>query len=272
MYVTFSQDTVVALQALASYEAHQNQGTTKLVVTVDGDGLEHSFLIDESNKLLQQMVNIPNFPTNILLDMEGAGCALLQAVLRYNVPNPSPNEAFSLRVETETAPDKHCVTKRIKTCALYNQPDGKSNMVIIEVNLISGYIPEKADLKQLIGYGSGIFKRYEVDGSKVTFYIDELTKKEVCLAFRVIREVDMEDVKPGTVKIYDYYQPEFSISKSYTLPNDDVCEFGPSVVIDGIIVDPIPIDYFADYDADETTTVAPDAIDELIGAIDAAIP
>ncbi|XP_064106159.1 alpha-1-inhibitor 3-like isoform X3 [Macrobrachium nipponense] len=255
-----TQDTVVALQALAVFEAHQDKGSTNLVVTVDGDGLEHHFFIDDSNKLLQQMVKIPSFPNSIILGMEGEGCALAQAVLRYNVPEPSPSEAFELEVETDTAPDSKCVTKRIKTCASYQHPDLKSNMAVIEVNLVSGYIPEKADLKRIVGYGAGLFKRYEVDGNKVTFYVDEMSKNKICLTFRIIREVDMEDVKPGTVKIYDYYQPEFTVSKSYTLPPNDVCDFGPSVVIDGIIVD--------EEVEDSTSDVPFDAIDDLLGVLD----
>lgn len=255
-----TQDTVVALQALAVFEAHQDKGATNLVVTVDGDGLEHAFLIDDSNKLLQQMVRIPSFPNSVILSMEGEGCALAQAVLRYNVPEPSPSEAFELEVETDTAPDSKCVTKRIKTCASYQRPDLKSNMAVIEVNLVSGYIPDKADLKRIVGYGAGLFKRYEVDGNKVTFYVDEMSKNKICLTFRIIREVDMEDVKPGTVKIYDYYQPEFTVSKSYTLPPNDVCDFGPSIVIDGIIVD--------EEVEDSTSTVSSDAIDDLLGVLE----
>lgn len=86
-------------------------------------------------------------------------------------------------------------------------------MALIEVNLISGFIPEKADLKQIVGYGAGLIKRYEVDGYKVTFYVDEFSPEDICLTFRMIREIEVEEVKPGTVKVYDYYQPEYSVSK-----------------------------------------------------------
>lgn len=44
---------------------------------------------------------------------------------------------------------------------------------------------------------------------QVTFYVDEFTRRETCFDFRVIRQVDVENVKPGTVKVYDYYQPEY---------------------------------------------------------------
>lgn len=133
-------------------------------------------------------------------------------MLRYNIPTPEASDAFDLTVNTNTAPDRLCVTKRITACASYRLADNSSNMVVIEVDLISGYIPEKEDLKQLLKEDKNL-KRYEVDGSKVNFYVNELTATDTCVNFRVIREVDVEEVKPGTVVVYDYYQPEFSISK-----------------------------------------------------------
>ena len=86
-------------------------------------------------------------------------------------------------------------------------------MVIIEVNLISGYIPEKGDLEELVRKNGKILKRYEIDGSKVLFYIEELTAELICVNFKILREVDVENVKPGTVTVYDYYQPEFFINE-----------------------------------------------------------
>ncbi|KAK4314456.1 hypothetical protein Pmani_014265 [Petrolisthes manimaculis] len=82
-------------------------------------------------------------------------------------------------------------------------------MAVVEVNLVSGYIPSKTDLKRIVGYGTGLIKRYEVDGRLVTFYVDEFTRREICLEFGMTRHVDVEHFKPGTVKVYDYYQPEY---------------------------------------------------------------
>ncbi|XP_069187510.1 alpha-1-macroglobulin-like [Procambarus clarkii] len=147
---------------------------------------------------------------------------LFQAVLRYNIPEAEASDAFDMTVNTNTVLDEKCVTKRITVCASYRLPDGKSNMAVIEVNLISGYIPEKDDLKELLKKDKNI-KRYDVDGSKIAFYIEELTAKDTCANFRVIRDIEVEEVKPGTVRLYDYYQPEFQISKSYTLPPPTEC-------------------------------------------------
>lgn len=132
--------------------------------------------------------------------------------MRYNVHEPEASDAFSLSVRTNTVADKNCVTKNVKACVSYLLPDGKSNMAVMEVNLISGYIPEKEDLKAAVQANNTI-KRYEVDGSKISLYIDELTSEKLCVSLRALREVDVEDYKPGSVVVYDYYQPEFSVSE-----------------------------------------------------------
>ncbi|XP_071524049.1 alpha-1-inhibitor 3-like [Panulirus ornatus] len=217
-----TQDTVVALQAMAVYESHLHQGPLNVVATVTATGLTHSFTVTDNNKLLQQLVTLPTLPTSVSMTMEGQGCAVLQAVLRYNIPEPEQNEAFSLSVNSSTAPDSRCVTKSITACAAYLLPDGESNMALIQVDLISGYIPEKQDLKKLVKDNVDI-KRYEVDGSLVTFYISEMTGKDTCVTFRVIREVDVENVKAGTVTVLDYYQQELTVSERYTLPPTTEC-------------------------------------------------
>nr|AGJ71756.1 macroglobulin [Palaemon carinicauda] len=212
-----TQDTVIALQAMASFETYLSRGELNAVVSVKTTDLTHSFKVDENNKLVQQQVTVPSLGTTIKLNMEGSGCTLMQAVLRYDIPEPEASDAFGLTVSARTVRDKACVTKQVDFCVSYLLPDGNTNMVVIELDLVSGYIPSKDDLKRLVG-DSGRFKRYEVDGSKVSLYVDELTGEKLCGDIRVIREITVEDVKPGSIVVYDYYQPEFSLSKSYELP------------------------------------------------------
>lgn len=128
--------------------------------------------------------------------------------------DPEPSEAFSLSVSTslDYGPNS-CKKRKIRVCASYLLNDEESNMAVIEVTLVSGYIPIKDDLKRIVGYGTGIIKRYEVDGNKVLFYIDQFTARETCVEFAIVEEVEVENAKPGTVKVYDYYEPEFFITE-----------------------------------------------------------
>ncbi|XP_042884512.1 alpha-1-inhibitor 3-like isoform X2 [Penaeus japonicus] len=219
-----TQDTVVALQAMASFETNTHQGPLDVVATVTAQDFSHAFSVNDNNKLLQQLQKLPTFPTEVNINMEGQGCAVMQAVLRYNIPEPEASDAFALNVTATNDPSGGCINKRVKACSSYLLPDGKSNMAVIEVNLISGFIPEKEDLKSVVRQNRNVVKRYEVDGSKVSFYIEEFTAgEEVCVSFRISREVEIENTKPGSVVVYDYYQPEFAVSKSYSFPAIDGC-------------------------------------------------
>ncbi|XP_045126879.1 alpha-2-macroglobulin-like protein 1 isoform X2 [Portunus trituberculatus] len=238
-----TQDTVVALQALAKFEMVLGQKPVDVAVLASSASLDHSFRITETNRLLLQRVDLPSFPTTVTADLAGEGCALVQAVLRYNIPEEDPSTAFNLTATTQTVRDDKCITKRIRACASYTLPDLKSNMAVIEINLVSGYIPDKNDLKQVVGYGTGLIKRYEVDGRKVTFYIDEFSPEDLCVAFKVTREVDVENPKPGTVRVYDYYDPDQFVSTSYTFPPNEECASGSD--LDGVDILVIPSDDIA---------------------------
>lgn len=55
------------------------------VVAVLGGGINHSFDVNENNKLVDSTCVHYKLPTSLTFNMEGKGCAVLQSVLRYNV-------------------------------------------------------------------------------------------------------------------------------------------------------------------------------------------
>ena len=134
----------------------------------------------------------------------------VQGVVRYNVFDARPNEALNVTVAVERS-SKRCKAN-IKVCARYLLRDGKSNMAILETKLVSGFIPDKESLDKVIGTGKGPIKRYDVDGSDVLFYVDELTPKEICVEFEAIQKLYIWNRKAGTVKVYDYYEPQFQVT------------------------------------------------------------
>ncbi|KAK4325058.1 hypothetical protein Pmani_004368 [Petrolisthes manimaculis] len=147
------------------FYSSQYQADVNLVATVKRTDLHHSFTVDETNKLLTQLVPLPGLSNTFHLSIVGQGCAVLQSVLRYNIIDAEVSDAFILSVGTNTEADKNCVTKNVEACVTYEGaklwfakvlPDGKSNMVVMEVNLISGYIPDKEDLKAIVSANNTI--------------------------------------------------------------------------------------------------------------------
>ena len=59
---------------------------------------------------------------------------------------------------------------------------------------------------------SADLKRWEVSKNKVVFYFDALDGRRRCLEMVVQREQEVQNVKPATATVYDYYQAEVALS------------------------------------------------------------
>ncbi|ROT79520.1 alpha2-macroglobulin-like [Penaeus vannamei] len=218
-------DTVVALQALALYEQVFYEGSLDVVVTVTAtaEDFAHAFKVTEANKLLQQRETLRVFPTSVSYTVEGRGCVVIQTVLRYNVPEAIPSNAFSLRINA-TNNAKKCALKHMEICSAYLLPDGASNMVGIEIRFVSGFAPPRDELERVVRENGEVLKRYEFKGNRLTFYASEfVTGKEFCVDFDVVREVEVKDAKPGIVNVYDYYEPEVAVNKEFEFPPTEGC-------------------------------------------------
>ena len=62
-------------------------------------------------------------------------------------------------------------------------------------------------------------KRFEENGDTIAIYFDKLTAQKTCIAFQASRENIVEKMMPGNIKLYDYYQPELTVSTVRNLIN-----------------------------------------------------
>ena len=70
----------------------------------------------------------------------------------------------------------------------YTGPGNESNMAIVAVKMVSGYIPDKESIKQLKQQTKLGLKRYEVDKNWVNLYFDKVGSAEtdfvICILAR----------------------------------------------------------------------------------------
>ncbi|NXV09330.1 A2ML1 protein, partial [Cettia cetti] len=138
-----SQDTVVALQALAKYAARTFSTSGQAVVRVRSQrALGKAFQVSRQKRLLVQQAALVEIPGQFLVQAHGSSCVLAQMVLRYHELSPWTPVIFTLRVSTEltncSQADPRVLAVRI--LASYIGSRVTSNMVIIEVSLLSGFI------------------------------------------------------------------------------------------------------------------------------------
>ncbi|XP_035228776.1 murinoglobulin-1-like [Stegodyphus dumicola] len=202
-----TQDTIVALQALAKYSALTSKATVDIDLVLKSDELIQNFKLDENNRLVTQTANIPVLPTVVAFQAVGGGCALVQISLRYNVKTVLGSDAFDLHVKAVRQGSNNCNSLRIDICMRYKDTDGSSNMVVVAVKMASGFIPSEMSLDKLLSNQTIRLKRYDVEGNLVNLYFNELTNELKCFSFCIKNEIDVQDVKPAIVKLYDYYQP-----------------------------------------------------------------
>ncbi|KAL9823765.1 alpha-2-macroglobulin-like protein 1 [Geothlypis trichas] len=212
-----TQDTVVALQALAKYAALTYGSNGDVTVTVTSPtGTLQDFVLDSSNRLVLQRAALPELPGTYGLRARGQGCALAQVTLRYNVPPPPSTGAFELRVETEPLPGTKNPRFLLRLWARYTGERPATNMVVIEAKLPSGYSPNKKSTVEL--KRQNLVKKVEVQPDQVTIYLDELTKEEKTFSFQAQQDFLVSNLQPATVSLYDYYETGDRVDVAYTAP------------------------------------------------------
>uniref|UniRef100_A0A803K6Y1 Alpha-2-macroglobulin-like 1 n=1 Tax=Xenopus tropicalis TaxID=8364 RepID=A0A803K6Y1_XENTR len=214
-----TQDTVVALQALAKYAEATFSDKGDVTVTVTSKtGFHQQFHVDQTNRLLLQKASLPDIPGEYSLSATGSSCVYVQTVLRYNIPPPRSDATFSVRVETQP---KQCPQEPMKQMHIdiYIQYTGsreKSNMALVEVKMLSGFIPVKSTIKQLVS--SNTIKRSEIQTDMVTLYLNELGHDPVHFSIMVEQDIEVKNLKPATVKVYDYYETAEHAVTEYNSP------------------------------------------------------
>ncbi|XP_069836190.1 alpha-2-macroglobulin-like isoform X2 [Dendropsophus ebraccatus] len=215
-----TQDTVVALQALAKYAelTFSDKGDVSVAVSSKSGFLEQ-FHVDKNNRLLLQRAKLSKVPEDYTVTTIGAGCVFIQAVLRYNVPPPKDEATFSLSVKSPTR--GYCledpVTEfEILITAAYTGTREKSNMAVIEVKMLSGYIPVKSTIRKL--EKDKLIQRSDIQTDSVTLYLDQMDHNLVNLSFMVEQDIVVKDLKLATAKVYDYYETDEHASAEYNHP------------------------------------------------------
>uniref|UniRef100_A0A3B3HL61 Alpha-macroglobulin receptor-binding domain-containing protein n=1 Tax=Oryzias latipes TaxID=8090 RepID=A0A3B3HL61_ORYLA len=221
-----TQDTVVALQALAKYATatFSPEGSTTVTVTSVG-GLNKRFTVNEDNRLLYQEEKLTEIPGEYTIEAEGQSCVLAQISLFYNIPPPSDFSAFQISTNTSVY-QKHNAS--LYVLVLFESSAGfdshrfqgrreETNMVVINIKLLSGYILQDNSLKML--KENRLVKRVDVEEGYINIYLDGL-KKGQKETFDVILEEDQQvgNLKPAVVKVYDYYQTSDEAVTDYTSP------------------------------------------------------
>ncbi|XP_073673368.1 alpha-2-macroglobulin-like protein 1 [Garra rufa] len=213
-----TQDTVVALQALAKYSAatYNPEGSINITVT-SPSGQRNQFTVNRNNRLLYQEKQLQEATGTYKLRAEGKGCVFVQFALHYNIPPPPNSLAFKINASTGVCSETKNPAFTLTTTVRYNGTRAETNMVIIDVRLLSGFKPDETSLQAL--RNDPTIKRVDLDADHVIFYLDSLKKKQVkSISLQLVQEVPVQNLKPAVVTVYDYYKISELSVVNYTSP------------------------------------------------------
>uniref|UniRef100_A0A671UZM6 Alpha-2-macroglobulin domain-containing protein n=1 Tax=Sparus aurata TaxID=8175 RepID=A0A671UZM6_SPAAU len=176
-----TQDTVVALQALALYSTLVFSLEGSSTVTVQSSSGQLTFDVNQDNKLLYQEVVLKDVTGKYSLEVKGTACASMQVSSSGHYMS---NSALIL---------KFVIKNKVLLCAkniflcFYYRYSGKqnsTNMVILDIKMLSGFIMLSTFLTKDIPINHSL---------------------------QLVQEHSVQNLKPAVVKIYDYYQPSKQI-------------------------------------------------------------
>ncbi|NWT12645.1 A2ML1 protein, partial [Vireo altiloquus] len=214
-----TQDTVVALQALAKYAAltYSTQGDAEVRVRSHG-GFGKKFQVSYQNRLLVQEAALTEVPGKFLLQAHGSCCVFTRMVLRYNTPSPQDSTSFALQVKTEpvncTKDNTRSVTVHVNV--RYNGKKSTSNMVILEVSLLTGFALAPGSGVSVRSRGHSVRRTEKTQGG-VAIYLDKLSHIADTYVLHLEQEIEVTNLKPGHVRVYNYYNPEEQALADYNV-------------------------------------------------------
>ncbi|NWV04877.1 OVOS protein, partial [Ptilonorhynchus violaceus] len=215
-----SQDTVVALQALAQYGyltfSKKNLNTVKVHFMGSPSKI---FQVNDKNRFLLQQASLPTIPGNYSVEVNGTGCVYLQTTLRYNVHLPKKVAGFSLSIRTANVSCSGNYPPKfdLVLSTSYTGNRKVSNMAIIDVKMLSGFVPEESSLKKL-QYQNSVVDRVDIKNNHVLFYLQKVSQKEISFSFSMEQSLPVSDIKPVPVHVYDYYETDEYALSEYNTP------------------------------------------------------
>ncbi|KAI7800412.1 putative alpha-2-macroglobulin-like protein 1, partial [Triplophysa rosa] len=213
-----TQDTVVALQALAKYSAATYSPTGTVVVNVTSPSNQnYNFIVNQRNRLLYQARQLQPPTGNFTLAARGQGCVFVQFALHYNVLPSANSMAFSIITNATSTCRRQYYTVTLALNIRYNGPREETNMVIINVKLLSGFVLDYLSLQAL--QQDSRIKLVEQNEGHVMLYLDGMKKEEEkSFTLTLWQNVVVKNLKPAVVTVYDYYKTSEGAVKQYTSP------------------------------------------------------
>ncbi|XP_073537730.1 ovostatin-like [Phyllobates terribilis] len=195
-------DTVVTLQALSAFAKYVFTPNAHQTIKVTG---QNEITVNKLNRFLVQTLPL-SVTGDYDVSINGTGCCLVQSTLRYNVPVPQVNSSFLLSANTSST---SCVNGVAYTFAIgirvsFRGNRSQTNMVVIDVAIVSGYETDYWSLQELVN--SKVISNFETKNNHVYLYLKSVSRETTYFSVNVIMGNRVLNVKHASIYVYDYYE------------------------------------------------------------------
>jgi CD109 antigen len=203
-----TQDTIVALQALTEYSTG-TRADVDLMIKIKADGEEKELRIRQDNFDVLQIVEVP-VNGDVQISVEGKGEAVAQVVKRFNLPEIVEEEEEILKVSVDYDVTQVEVNDLVNVSVEleFNPPvEMEAGMVVLDVSIPTGFAPVVESITKVVDKEER-FKRYEVAGRKVIFYIENMFPNNIISFNFQVKALYPVKAKSVNSQAYSYYKPE----------------------------------------------------------------
>ncbi|XP_069361628.1 CD109 antigen [Maniola hyperantus] len=236
-----TQDTYIALRALIEYTNRKRlRDVSALAVTVDAvalHGATRQLRVRNDNLATMQSIDIPEAWGTVKVTARGAGYAILQMSVQYNVDierfqTAPPARCFDLLASAHYH-GRNQSHIRYQTCASWTMTDEspRSGLAVLEVGIPTGYMIQQQRLDSyVLSRAVRTLQRAKYQPDKLLFYFDYLERERTCVNFTIERWYPVANMSRYLhMRVYDYYAPErfnetiFDALPTYLLNICEVC-------------------------------------------------
>ncbi|XP_075216528.1 macroglobulin complement-related [Lycorma delicatula] len=236
-----TQDTAWAMKALIEYTNRARlRDVSSLTVSVEATALPGQtkvFTVNNKNIAQLQKIEIPHAWGTVKVQAKGAGFAILQMSVQYNVDiakfqTQPPVKAFSLHTRAlfHGRNQSHITYRSCQRWTNLNESI-RSGMAVLDVTIPTGYIIQQQKLDAyILSRKVRNLQRARFAERKVLFYFDYLDRDDICVNFTIERWYPVANMSRYLpIRVYDYYAPErfnetiFDSLTTYVLNICEVC-------------------------------------------------
>ncbi|CAH6779492.1 complement C3 [Phodopus roborovskii] len=231
-----TQATFMVFQALAQYQTdvpdHKDLNMDVSFHLPSRSSPTMFRLLWETGSLLRSEETKQNEAFSLTAKGKGQGTLSVVTVYHAKVKGKVKCKKFDLRVTLEPAPDtvkkpqEAKSTKILSICTRY-LGDVDATMSILDISMMTGFIPDTNDLEVLSKGVDRYISKYEMTkaySTKTTLiiYLEKIShSEEECLSFKVHQFFNVGLIQPGSVKVYSYYNLDESCTQFYHLDKED---------------------------------------------------